>query len=312
MNRKTLLFSIALMGVVVAGGAYLWAHRPSRVVVNRLERHMTLDELAQESDLIGVGTLQTKTIRIVDDTTADQLVYTDWTVIMSDVWKGTRPDPLVLSLLGGEKNGIRVDVTGQNTSLTTGQEYLMFLEYLPESNMWTVSPRQDLFRRDGSAYRNAAGDSYALAVMRDAVRRHDLAVPALQQLVSEAELIVYGKLAGEQTKVEVDENGKKPSTYWQIQPSTVWKGAILTEPITLRIEGGQEPGGGWTPSASGISLQNGMSLLLFLRRDAAHNAWVPVIIDRALFLQYDQRYYDSHGVSYAESALRAVFPQAGQ
>lgn len=175
MNFHTSIFGkiiIATLALVAVGilGVYVW-NASSRTHILGTEVRLSEDDLALQAELIIVGTPVKSKTRTVRDGTAGTLLFTDWTVDIRESLKGAAPDPMVITVPGGERFGQKT-VADQFEGLKKGDEYLFYLTFVPESQWWTpLSTTQAVFKKDGSAYADAGNRKQTLETVRQRLQR---------------------------------------------------------------------------------------------------------------------------------------------
>lgn len=306
MKRTSYIISFTAAALLVAGGIGMLRLQQSSVTVQRMERTVTLPDLAEESALVVEGALQSPSTHIEQSETAGKLVYTDWSVLPSHAFKGVVPNPLIVSVLGGDRGGLHTVVAENTIPLKTGDRYLMFLEYRAEGNYWDLSAvRQSLFRLENGTYRNAAGDSYRLADLESELAKYPATPPPMQTLAGQAELVVYGMLKQQDVVSNITVNGEsRPYTRWVVETPVMWKGSAST-PLVVSIKGGQQ-GGMWFPYEVRADVRSGLSALMFLKKDDPTGEWRLVSTDHGFLLLTGNLYHDMRGTGYNEAELRAA------
>ena len=271
-----------------------------------MERRVTLPDLAEESALVVEGMLQSPSTHIEQSKTAGKLVYTDWSVLPSRVFKGVAPNPLIVSVLGGDRGGLHTRVAENTIPLKTGDRYLMFLEYRAEGNYWDLSAlRQSLFRLENGTYKNAAGDSYRLADLESELAKHPAIPSPMQTLVGQSELIVYGALKQQNVVSNSTANGEsRPYTRWAVETPVMWKGSAST-PLVVSIMGGQL-GTTWYPYEVNVEVRDGLSALMFLKKDDPTGEWRLVSADRGFLVLTGNLFHDMWGTGFSEAELRTA------
>lgn len=306
MKRTLYIISFTVAVLLVAGGISILLLQQSSVTVQRMERRVTLPNLAKESALVVEGVLQSQSTHIEQSETAGKLVYTDWSVLPSRVLKGVVPNPLVVSVLGGDRGGQHTRVAENTILLKAGDRYLMFLEYRAEGNYWDLSAlRQSLFRLENGTYRNVAGDSYRLADLESELAKYPATPPPMQTLAPQSELVVYGTLKQQDVVSSISTNREsRPYTHWVVETPVMWKG-IASTPLVVSIMGGQQ-GSMWFPYEVHADVRSGLSALMFLKKDDTTGEWRLVSTDHGFLLLTGNLYHDMRGTGYNEAELRAA------
>ncbi|GEM_PF-2738884 len=168
--KKSLVIGLGVLVIVAVGIVGYAMVTKERVRVQTMERSLTPISLAQESDLILIGTFQDGKSKILSDESSGDLVFTDWTVKPEEVWKGEAPSPLVVMVLGGENIKIQT-VEDADLQVFRGMRALIYLKYIPEEKTWVpLSTRQGIFTEKEGQYIDANGKVYSRATLYDAVK----------------------------------------------------------------------------------------------------------------------------------------------
>ncbi len=146
--KKIMVVILPIVVIGLAAGGYLYFSKDKRekdiVTVDMIERHLTPAILAEDAELIVLGTFTDSRQRTFIDEDHN-LVLTDWTIQPKEVWKGNAPDPLVVSIIQSDNGGI-VEESALPFSIKNGTQALLYLTFAPEGQMWLLlSARQGVF-----------------------------------------------------------------------------------------------------------------------------------------------------------------------
>lgn len=156
MKPSRIIIAAAAIVVCVPAGIYGW-NRTHVTHISSLERAMSLTDLSNEATLVISGTPVKASARTLQHPSAGPLLYTDWTVQISSVLKGSASGTVTVTVPGGERFGQRT-IAENFDGLKKNTTYLMYLMYNPEMKTWTpLSITQGLFEKRAASFMDAAG-----------------------------------------------------------------------------------------------------------------------------------------------------------
>lgn len=103
-------------------------------IVHTTERGFTSRTLAQEAELVVIGSFTTSR-SYLDTSTGQRLVLTEWQFIPSEVLKGTVEGTISVTLQGGRVGKVE-DQISDAPEVRTGQKTLLYLTKVPLHNTW--------------------------------------------------------------------------------------------------------------------------------------------------------------------------------
>lgn len=135
--------------------------------------------MARSADVIGIASVQAIQPR-KDESTG--LVYTDFTLRFTEVWKGSPPDPFILTKAGGKVGTHGSAVVGREYRLDVGETLVVFSTGSLSNRFAVIGLRQGLYRvgegADPMLFRVSefpekagASSTLRLAALRDQVGR---------------------------------------------------------------------------------------------------------------------------------------------
>jgi hypothetical protein len=112
------------------------------------EGAMTPQAMAPQVDVIGVATVTAQSARIDP---RNNMIYTDYTLNFTDVWKGDPENPFILMKAGGQVGDRAVQIAGRNFQLATGQSIVVFAAPSSLGNHVVLGIDQGLYQiREGA------------------------------------------------------------------------------------------------------------------------------------------------------------------
>lgn len=140
---------------------------------------LPVEDMARDARVIGVATVQAVQAR-KDESTG--LVYTDYTLDFSEVWKGTPPNPFILAKAGGTLGAQRSAILGREYRLEVGESLVVFATESLGNRFAVLGLRQGLYRIGSGAdpmlfrvsefpERRGESSSLRLGALRDQVFR---------------------------------------------------------------------------------------------------------------------------------------------
>ncbi len=109
---------------------------------------LSVEDMARSAGVIGVATVQRVQSR---KDPSNGLIYTDFTLAFSEVWKGTPADPFILAKVGGELGGQRSAIVGREYRLEVGQPLVVFASESLGGRYAALGLRQGLYRMGSGA-----------------------------------------------------------------------------------------------------------------------------------------------------------------
>jgi hypothetical protein len=128
---------VALFLVVLSSSSFVASVPQSR------GRVVPVEEMVSKAEVIGVATVQSIEPRR-DERTG--IIRTNYTVSISDVWKGTVSGPIVVWKAGGHLGDKYTEIAGQDYTLTAGEQIVVFCRLSPAGDHVAIGIRQGLYR----------------------------------------------------------------------------------------------------------------------------------------------------------------------
>jgi hypothetical protein len=104
---------------------------------------VNVESLAQKATLIGVATVQSEMVRRNPD---NNMIYTDYALKFSEVWKGEPTDPFLLTKAGGQLDNKVVATPGHDFRLKVGDEIVTFTHPSDLGNHVAIGMHQGIFQ----------------------------------------------------------------------------------------------------------------------------------------------------------------------
>jgi hypothetical protein len=109
---------------------------------------VSVQDMTSRATVVGVATVMGEEVR---EDPGNRVIYTDYRVKFTDVWKGDPSDPFVVTKAGGELGGQAVAILGQEYRLSVGDTVVLFVHPDATGNRHIViGMRQGLYKVSGS------------------------------------------------------------------------------------------------------------------------------------------------------------------
>jgi hypothetical protein len=176
-------------------------------------RVLSIEEMAAKSAVAGLAVVQSASARRDD---RNGMIYTDYRLRFSEVWKGTPGDDFILMKAGGQIGDRATAIGGQDYTLQAGEHIVVFASPSSLGNHTVMGLRQGLYR---------VGEGSDRPLLRESERGASSAAPIPLQRFKEHVFKALGKTMPE-----------APGRGTQARPETVDPVALATEPTKTGSE----------------------------------------------------------------------------
>lgn len=161
LSRKQLVIGGVAAVILLPVGLFLWNLSWTTRVASS-EAYLSESDLVSQAELVIAGIPVKSKSRVINDSSAGPLIFTDWKFDVRATPLGELPDSLVVTVPGGMRFGQRT-YASQFDGFKKGSEYIVYLRYVPETSTWMpLSTTQAVFEKQGTSYVDAAGRSQTL------------------------------------------------------------------------------------------------------------------------------------------------------